>query len=69
MAMLGRSATDAAYANAEVDPFLALRCLGLAVFCYQAINTTGLRALVRTLLPNGVLNLIRRVKPAAARRA
>jgi len=65
MEMLGRSATDAAYANAEVDPFLALRCLGLAVFCYQVINTTGLRALVRALLPNGLLNLIRRGKPAA----
>jgi hypothetical protein len=67
--MLGRSATDVAYANAEADPFLALRCLGLAVFCYQVVNTTGLRALVRALLPNGALNLARRVKLAAARRA
>jgi glycosyltransferase involved in cell wall biosynthesis len=69
MEMLGRSATDAAYANAEVDPFLALRCLGLAVFCYQVINTTGLRALLRALLPNELLNLIRRFKPAATRQA
>lgn len=67
--MLGRSASDAAYANAEADPFLALRCLGLAVFCYQVVNTTGLRALVRALLPNNLLNLLRRVKPAAARHA
>jgi hypothetical protein len=68
MEMLGRSATDAAYANAEADPFLALRCLGLAAFCYQVINTTGLRALVRAVLPNEVLNWIRRFKPRAARR-
>lgn len=63
--MLGRSACDAAYANAEADPLLALRCLGLAVFGYQMLNSTGWRALVRALLPNSVLNLLRRLKGSA----
>ena len=62
---LGRSASDAASANAWADPFLALRYLGLAVSCLQVVNTTGLRA----LLPNVLLYLLGRVTEREATRA
>lgn len=63
--VLGETAADAAYANAEVAPLLALQFAMIAVFRYRQVSVTVLSAMVRAVLPAPARGLARRLKQIA----
>jgi glycosyltransferase involved in cell wall biosynthesis len=58
--LLGGMHVDAAYANAEAQPRLALALLAKAWWRYHAFTGMSLRVLVRALVPRTVLDVARR---------
>ncbi|MGQ0598713.1 glycosyltransferase family 2 protein [Aquabacterium sp.] len=60
---------DAAYANAEDRPWLAISLLSKAALRYQAFNGTAARALFKALVPDALLSMARRGRGTASAKA
>ena len=65
MHLLGGLYVDAAYANAEIAPFLALGLVLKAWWSYRAFTGMSLRVLIRALAPRFVLDVMRRHRQPA----
>jgi glycosyltransferase involved in cell wall biosynthesis len=53
---------DAAYANAETRPILALQLLGKAIVRYHWFDGYAFSVLVKALTPNALLRVVRRIR-------
>ncbi|MGA2549364.1 MAG: glycosyltransferase [Burkholderiaceae bacterium] len=60
---VARASIDAAYSNAELRPWLAMRLLADATLRYGVVNGMSRRALTKALVPNQLLDWIRRRRP------
>lgn len=67
-ANLSEITMNAAYANAEAKPRLALQLLGRAIWRYRVFNRETLRVLAKALMPTAVVQRVRAMR-AGARQA